>query len=125
MFHALYRIAREEGVAELYRGLLPSVIGVIPYAGANYCAYDSLCTLFRRVTKRKRIDPLSTLVIGSLAGAFAATATFPLEVSRKQVRQTVVCCITVVSACGGKECGVIQGLTRRWLIRREGFQHGE
>ncbi|GJP42898.1 hypothetical protein CLOM_g2428 [Closterium sp. NIES-68] len=32
-FHAFHRIAREEGVGALYRGLAPSVMGVIPYSG--------------------------------------------------------------------------------------------
>lgn len=84
--HAFYRIIMEEGFPELYRGLLPSVIGVIPYAGANYFAYDTLRTIYKRVTKKSEIDNFATLCIGSAAGAFAASATFPLEVARKQMQ---------------------------------------
>eukprot|EP00897_Mesotaenium_endlicherianum_P006833 jgi/Mesen1/6178/ME000032S05466 len=84
--HAFYRIATEEGFLELYRGLVPSVIGVIPYAGANYYAYDSLRTLYKKTTKKERISNLVTLLIGSTAGAIASTATFPLEVARKQMQ---------------------------------------
>ena len=83
--HALVRIVSEEGVHELYRGLGPSLVGIIPYAGANYYAYDKLRSLYRKFTKKKEIDSVATLAIGSLAGAFAASATFPLEVTRKQV----------------------------------------
>lgn len=90
VFHAFYKIVTEEGLAELYRGLTPSIIGVIPYAGTNFFAYDTLRTLYRKASGKKTIGPLATLVIGSSAGAFAATVTFPLEVARKQVQNSTV-----------------------------------
>ena len=36
MTHAARVIIAEEGVRALYRGWLPSVIGVIPYVGLNF-----------------------------------------------------------------------------------------
>ncbi|KAK8509664.1 hypothetical protein V6N12_001745 [Hibiscus sabdariffa] len=42
MFHALSTVLREEGPRALYKGWLPSVIGVIPYVGLNFAAYESL-----------------------------------------------------------------------------------
>ncbi|CAI5526416.1 unnamed protein product [Closterium sp. Naga37s-1] len=86
ILHAFYRIITEEGAHELYRGLGPSLIGIVPYAGSNYFAYDTLRTLYKEVTKKDKIEPLATLIIGSLAGAAAASATFPLEVARKQMQ---------------------------------------
>lgn len=86
ILHALWRIIREEGFFELYRGLAPSIIGVIPYAGVNYYAYDSLRSLYKRLSKEERIGNIQTLLIGSLAGAIASSSTFPLEVARKQMQ---------------------------------------
>ncbi|CAI5965872.1 unnamed protein product [Closterium sp. NIES-64] len=86
ILHAFYRIITEEGAHELYRGLGPSLIGIVPYAGSNYFAYDTLRTLYKRLAKKDKIEPLATLIIGSLAGAAAASATFPLEVARKQMQ---------------------------------------
>jgi len=86
ILHALWRIISEEGFFELYRGLAPSIIGVIPYAGVNYFTYDSLRTLYKRVSKEERIGNIQTLLIGSLAGAIASSSTFPLEVARKQMQ---------------------------------------
>ncbi|CAM6075325.1 unnamed protein product [Sphagnum tenellum] len=77
---ALWRIVSEEGVLELYRGLAPSVIEVIPYAGVNYFVYDSFRFLYKRCSKTDRVGNIQTLLIGSLAGAIASTSTFPLEV---------------------------------------------
>ncbi|KAJ8460819.1 hypothetical protein OPV22_033745 [Ensete ventricosum] len=42
MVHALSTVYREEGFRALYKGWLPSVIGVIPYVGLNFAVYESL-----------------------------------------------------------------------------------
>lgn len=49
---AFVKIIREEGTAELYRGLGPSLIGVIPYAVTNYFAFDSLKKAYRKLVKK-------------------------------------------------------------------------
>ena len=41
MGHAFVTVAREEGVRALFRGWLPSVIGVVPYAGMNFAVYET------------------------------------------------------------------------------------
>lgn len=84
--HMFFKIVSTEGFGELYRGVIPSVIGIIPFAAANYFAYDTLCTLYRQKTKKHKIGNLETLFIGSIAGVLACSATFPMEVARKQVQ---------------------------------------
>lgn len=70
----------------MYRGLLPSLIGVIPYAAINYCSYDTLRKTYRRIAKREDIGHIETLLMGSVAGAVASSVSFPLEVARKQMQ---------------------------------------
>ncbi|KAG2700106.1 hypothetical protein I3760_07G217600 [Carya illinoinensis] len=86
LFDAFFKILKEEGPAELYRGLTPSLIGVIPYAAANYFAYDTLRKTYRKIFKQERIGNMETLLIGSAAGAISSSATFPLEVARKHMQ---------------------------------------
>ena len=86
LLHAVVKICKEEGPAGLYRGLLPSLIGVIPYAAINYCSYDSLRKTYRRVAKREDIGNIETLLMGSVSAMVASTASFPLEVARKQMQ---------------------------------------
>ncbi|KAJ4844618.1 Adenine nucleotide transporter bt1, chloroplastic/mitochondrial [Turnera subulata] len=86
LLDAFLKIAREEGPGELYRGLTPSLIGVIPYAAANYCAYDMLRKAYKKTFKKEEIGNIMTLLIGSAAGAISSTATFPLEVARKHMQ---------------------------------------
>uniref|UniRef100_A0A0E0JX14 Uncharacterized protein n=1 Tax=Oryza punctata TaxID=4537 RepID=A0A0E0JX14_ORYPU len=94
VLHAFVKIVREGGPGELYRGLAPSLIGVVPYAATNFYAYETLRRLYRRATGRAEVGPAATLLIGSAAGAIASTATFPLEVARKQMQ---------VGAVGGRQ----------------------
>ncbi|KAF8023314.1 hypothetical protein BT93_F0729 [Corymbia citriodora subsp. variegata] len=86
LFDAFLKIVREEGPAELYRGLGPSIIGVIPYAATNYFAYDTMRKAYRKVFKQEKIGNTETLLIGSAAGAISSSATFPLEVVRKHMQ---------------------------------------
>ncbi|XP_072960672.1 adenine nucleotide transporter BT1, chloroplastic/mitochondrial-like [Typha angustifolia] len=92
--HAFIKIVREEGPAELYRGLTPSLIGVVPYAATNYFAYETLRKLYRKTFKKEEISNIATLLIGSAAGAISSSATFPLEVARKHMQ---------VGAVGGRQ----------------------
>ena len=62
------------------------MIGVVPYAATNYFAYETLQKLYGKLSKEQQIGNLATLFIGSAAGAIASSATFPLEVARKQMQ---------------------------------------
>nr|GFA99771.1 adenine nucleotide transporter BT1, chloroplastic/mitochondrial-like [Tanacetum cinerariifolium] len=83
---AFVKIIREEGPGELYRGLTPSLIGVVPYAATNYFAYDTLRKAYKKILKKDDIGNIATLLIGSAAGAISSSATFPLEVARKHMQ---------------------------------------
>jgi len=52
LLDAFVRIIQEEGPAELYRGLTSSLIGVVPYAAANYLAYDTLRKAYKKAFKK-------------------------------------------------------------------------
>ncbi|CAL0319163.1 unnamed protein product [Lupinus luteus] len=113
LLDALVKIIREEGPAELYRGLAPSLIGVIPYSATNYFAYDTLRKAYRKIFKQEKIGNIETLLIGSAAGAISSTATFPLEVARKHMQ---------VGALSGRQVykNVIHALSS--ILEQEGIQ---
>lgn len=113
LFDAFVKILQEGGPAELYRGLTPSLIGVIPYAATNYFAYDSLRKAYRKIFKKEKIGNVETLFIGSAAGAISSSATFPLEVARKHMQ---------VGAVSGRQVykNVFHALAS--ILEREGVQ---
>ncbi|KAJ8480197.1 hypothetical protein OPV22_023924 [Ensete ventricosum] len=94
LLHAFLKIVLEEGPSELYRGLTPSLIGVMPYAATNYFAYDTLKKLYRKTFKTEEISNAAILLVGSAAGAISSTTTFPLEVAQKHMQ---------VGAVGGRK----------------------
>lgn len=42
IIHVFVRISQEEGVKTLYRGFVPTILGVIPYAGITFFTYETL-----------------------------------------------------------------------------------
>eukprot|EP00897_Mesotaenium_endlicherianum_P010162 jgi/Mesen1/9174/ME000591S08500 len=77
-------IVREEGAGVLYRGLTPTLVGMVPYSAAYFYLYDSFKTRYR-LAGRQHLDTPETLVIGGLAGVAASWSTYPLEVARKRI----------------------------------------
>ncbi|KAJ1410968.1 Mitochondrial carrier protein [Sesbania bispinosa] len=113
LLDAFLKIIREEGPGELYRGLTPSLIGVIPYSATNYFAYDTLRKAYRKIFKQEKIGNIETLLIGSAAGAISSSATFPLEVARKHMQ---------VGALSGRQVykNVVHALVS--ILEQEGIQ---
>ncbi|WAQ82508.1 hypothetical protein PtA15_2A825 [Puccinia triticina] len=83
----------EGGLRGLYRGLVPTVIGVAPYVGSNFAAYELLKTYFCPPVSgiagaRQQPSVLRKLACGALAGAFSQTITYPLDVLRRRMQVT-------------------------------------
>jgi solute carrier family 25 (adenine nucleotide translocator) protein 4/5/6/31 len=92
-----------DGIAGLYRGFVPSVVGIIVYRGLYFGLYDSLSS-FR---SSLRLFPKLTLVtepvvlVGALEGSFFASfllgwgvttgaglASYPLDTIRRRMMMT-------------------------------------
>ncbi|KAL4318178.1 hypothetical protein GQ457_18G003430 [Hibiscus cannabinus] len=111
LLDAVVKIVQAEGPGGLYKGLTPSLIGVVPYAASNYFAYDALRNAYKKAFKKEEIGNVMTLLIGSAAGAISSTATFPLEVARKKMQAGTV---------NGRHCrNMIEALTS--IVEKEGI----
>lgn len=80
------KVYREEGgIRGLYRGCVPTSVGVAPYVALNFYFYEAA---------RKRISPLDgsepsallKLACGALAGSISQTLTYPLDVLRRRMQ---------------------------------------
>ncbi|KAI7742469.1 hypothetical protein M8C21_007630 [Ambrosia artemisiifolia] len=75
--HALRTVLREEGPRALYKGWLPSVIGVIPYVGLNFAVYESLKDWLIKSRPYGLAEDAELSVVTKLAcGAAAGTVGF-------------------------------------------------
>ena len=91
---------RAEGLRGLYRGIAPTLAGILPYAGLKFYVYQSAKAAHARgregggggdsgastTTTAARASVPSLLAFGAAAGLVAQTATYPLDVVRRQMQ---------------------------------------
>ena len=93
--HTLVTIVRNEGgVLSLYRGIVPSTLGMIPYAGLSFYSYEVVKSFMLRNLKFCTSNSSGTLTVpanfvcGGLAGAVAQSCSYPLDVARRNMQLT-------------------------------------
>ncbi|RYR02616.1 hypothetical protein Ahy_B06g081417 isoform B [Arachis hypogaea] len=91
MFHALTTVLREEGPRALYKGWLPSVIGVVPYVGLNFAVYESLKDWLVKsnpfgLVQDSELSVTTRLACGAAAGTVGQTVAYPLDVIRRRMQ---------------------------------------
>lgn len=77
----------QEGPQGFYRGLVPSVLGIIPYAGIDLAAYETLKDMSKTyLLHDSEPGPLVQLGSGTISGALGATCVYPLQVIRTRMQ---------------------------------------
>jgi hypothetical protein len=88
--HAWHTIG---GVTELYRGLQPTLLGVIPYGAIAFSTNEAVRRTIikfhvpnQNLEQKSDIRTWHKLVAGAVAGIVAQTATYPLEIMRRRMQ---------------------------------------
>ncbi|BAU01748.1 hypothetical protein LR48_Vigan10g171000 [Vigna angularis] len=77
----------KEGPRAFYKGLIPSILGIIPYAGIDLAAYESLKDMSKiYILHDEDPGPLVQLGCGTVSGALGATCVYPLQVVRTRMQ---------------------------------------
>ncbi|XP_058102811.1 calcium-dependent mitochondrial ATP-magnesium/phosphate carrier protein 2-like isoform X2 [Magnolia sinica] len=77
----------QEGPRAFYRGLVPSLLGIIPYAGIDLAAYETLKEMSRTyILHDSEPGALVQLGCGTVSGALGATCVYPLQVIRTRLQ---------------------------------------
>uniref|UniRef100_A0A453A1W2 Mitochondrial adenine nucleotide transporter ADNT1 n=7 Tax=Triticinae TaxID=1648030 RepID=A0A453A1W2_AEGTS len=128
MFHALGTVYREEGFRALYRGWLPSVIGVVPYVGLNFAVYESLKDWLLQsnafdLAKDNELHVVTRLGCGAVAGTIGQTVAYPLDVVRRRMQMVGWSHAASIVTGEGKEALQYNGMIDafRKTVRHEGF----
>lgn len=97
-----------DGIAGLYRGFLPSVVGIVVYRGLYFGLYDSLKPLL--LTGSLDGSFLASFLLGWVVTTGASTASYPLDTIRRRMMMTsgqavkydgaFDCCKKIVAAEG-------------------------
>nr|VDD34369.1 unnamed protein product [Brassica oleracea] len=76
-----------EGPRAFYKGLFPSLLGIVPYAGIDLAAYETLKDLSRTyILHDTEPGPLIQLSCGMTSGALGASCVYPLQVVRTRMQ---------------------------------------
>jgi solute carrier family 25 protein 43 len=84
MVDAFVVVYKEEGFLAFYKGLSTSIIGVIPFAGGTFMAYEVLDKAWGK--PKNKMSGLENFLNGCAAAAFAQTFSFPFDTIRKKLQ---------------------------------------
>ena len=85
---------KQEGIWGLYRGIGPTLAGILPYAGLKFYVYQSLKQYYWRQQQDAALRPGThtklpvpvMLTFGACSGLVAQTLTYPLDVVRRRMQ---------------------------------------
>ena len=116
MWAAMRAVVQREGPFALYKGLTPSLVGIMPYVGIDFAVYD---TLRRSAWIPRHADSSEPTVAGKLAaGAIAGTAGQTIAYPLDTVRRILQVQDQKVRGGGEKYTGMVDALVG--LARRDG-----
>ncbi|KAI3802574.1 hypothetical protein L1987_30712 [Smallanthus sonchifolius] len=76
-----------EGPRAFYKGIVPSLLGIIPYAGIDLAVYETLKEMSKTyILIDSEPGPLAQLGCGTASGALGATCVYPLQVVRTRMQ---------------------------------------
>jgi Mitochondrial carrier protein len=135
MIQTILVTVKDEGIAGLYKGVTPTLLGAMPYVGIQFGTVGLLEKYFDRNSssnnshnlniggeKKKQHDPLQKMVFGGISGIVAGAITYPNDTVRRMMqlqgsRGTVVqyngymhCLTSIVQEHG------VSRLYRGWTI---------
>jgi len=109
-------IVTSEGLPGLWKGNLPVLCRVVPYAAINFAVHDLVSGVLSEDGESLR--PHMKFISGAIAGATSTISTYPLDtvrarmaVSTKGVNRTVIATLRDGWMRGGNWCGLYAGLT--------------
>ncbi|KAF5293086.1 hypothetical protein FQA39_LY13696 [Lamprigera yunnana] len=117
------KIFKEEGFLTFYRGYVPTILGVIPYAGVSFFTYESLKRLYReRIDSSHKPQPFVSLGFGAIAGMLGQSSSYPLDIVRRRMQtdtykqyNSISQTLKVIYKYEGVKGGFFKGLSMNWI----------
>lgn len=125
--HCCFRtIIHEEGYHALYNGFLPTILGIIPYAGISFFIYETLKSWHYDKYGKGNMSAIDRLMFGAMSGLCGQSMTYPLDIVRRrmqtdglggsgrQYRSLVATCKHVLETEGVTK-GYFKGMSVNWV----------
>ncbi|XP_048831948.1 calcium-binding mitochondrial carrier protein SCaMC-1 [Brienomyrus brachyistius] len=88
MFDCAKKILRREGLKAFYKGYIPNILGIIPYAGIDLAVYESLKNAWLSQYAKDTANPgiLVLLACGTISSTCGQLASYPLALIRTRMQ---------------------------------------
>uniref|UniRef100_A0A8D3CPZ7 EF-hand domain-containing protein n=1 Tax=Scophthalmus maximus TaxID=52904 RepID=A0A8D3CPZ7_SCOMX len=88
MLDCAKKILKKEGVKAFYKGYIPNILGIIPYAGIDLAIYESLKNLWLSRYAKDTANPgiLVLLGCGTMSSTCGQLASYPLALIRTRMQ---------------------------------------
>ncbi|XP_067452393.1 mitochondrial adenyl nucleotide antiporter SLC25A24 [Thunnus thynnus] len=88
MFDCAKKILKKEGVKAFYKGYIPNILGIIPYAGIDLAVYESLKNVWLARYAKDTANPgiLVLLGCGTVSSTCGQLASYPLALIRTRMQ---------------------------------------
>ncbi|KAJ6657661.1 hypothetical protein lerEdw1_002162 [Lerista edwardsae] len=82
------KVLRKEGIRAFYKGYLPNMLGIIPYAGIDLAVYETLKNTWLQKYSKNTADPgvLVLLACGTISSTCGQIASYPLALVRTRMQ---------------------------------------
>ena len=88
MFDCAKKLFRSEGLRVFYRGYLPNLLGILPYAGIDLTVYETLKRKYLLEYNQNGGSPpaISLLTFGTFSSCCGQVAAYPLALVRTKLQ---------------------------------------
>lgn len=117
----------EEGTKKFYRGFVPTMLGIVPYAGLSFLTYETCKSTYRKWTDGAEPNSLYRMGFGACAGFVGQSTTYPLDIVRRRMQtdgahgqtnpdyRTIIGTMRSVLHNEGLVTGLYKGLSMNWV----------
>lgn len=87
--NCVVNVVKTHGVAGLFKGLTPTMLGILPYSGLAFGSFETLKIVLAKQDPSSSSKDISTtmkMVCGALSGFVAQSATYPIDVIRRRMQ---------------------------------------
>ena len=84
--HTIVSIYRQEGVKTFYNGFIPTIFGIMPYAGTSFFIYESLKQRYHTKYPDSELKAPYRLCYGAVAGMCGQFFSYPLDIVRRRMQ---------------------------------------
>ncbi|XP_054273997.1 calcium-binding mitochondrial carrier protein SCaMC-2-A-like isoform X4 [Macrosteles quadrilineatus] len=85
---AAKKIFKHEGLKSFYRGYIPNMFGIIPYAGIDLACYETLKNNYLKKHLDETPSPLLLLACGTCSSTCGQVCSYPLALIRTRMQAT-------------------------------------